>query len=143
LTVARALAWAHHLPFDDTPALADAIGLGPTDALPIWSFDQGGWLLVETTAPAGQRLPRLLQRQVLAQPDPEQAWPFVMLLPRLGPGVSATLEADRLAALLQAAPYLSAETGRQLNECLWPALAADDLAGFAGALMAIQQLNYE
>ncbi len=143
LTVARALAWAHHLPFDDTPALANAVGLGPADALPIWGFDQGGFLLVDTTARDGQTLPRLVRRRALAHPDQDKAWPFVMWLPRLDPGVSATLEADRLAALLKAAPYLSAETGRLFNERLWPAMEADDLAAFAATLMAIQQLNYE
>ena len=46
-----------------------------------------------------------------------------------------------MAQLLAAAPHLSAETGRLVNEALWPALEHDDLAAFGQALMEFQSLN--
>jgi predicted sugar kinase len=143
LTIARALAWANNLPFDDAPALANAVGLGAEDALPIWGFAQGGFLLVETAATGGGSVPRPVRRCALEHKEQAEAWPFVLLMPRLGPNFSGTLEADRLAQLMRAAPYLSPETGHLLNDVLWPAMEADDIGAFAGALMAIQQLNYE
>ena len=143
LTIARALAWANNLPFDDAPALANAVGLGSQNALPMWGFAQGGFLLVETAASHGEAVPRLVRRRALEHKEQADAWPFVLFMPRLGPSYSGTLEAERLAQLLRAAPYISSETGHLLNESLWPAMDNDDIAAFAAALMAIQQLNYE
>jgi predicted sugar kinase len=57
LSLARALAWANDLPHDDTAALARAVGLGPEQALALWSYARGGVLLVEGEAgpyPSGQ-----------------------------------------------------------------------------------------
>ncbi|MGH2521174.1 MAG: hypothetical protein ACRDH2_01615 [Anaerolineales bacterium] len=138
LSAARALAELKILPSSstDTPALAQAIDLEPEHALEVWSFHAGGLLLVDVQA--GTRL----RRHEIAHPD-KTAWGVVMHFPRHQPDLSETLEADRLALLLNAAPHLSAETGRLLDEALWPALARDDLETFGRALVTIQNLNHE
>ena len=135
LSAARALAWVYGLPTDDTLALARAIDLEPRHALEIWGFQQGGLLLVDPQQPD-----RPFRHHPIAHPD-NHAWAFVLLLPRIPPGTPETLEADRLTALLNAAPHLSPETGRLFDEQLWPALEQDDLAAFARALLGLQQLN--
>jgi len=140
LSIARALAWVHNLPFADTLALARAMGLGPEHALEVWGFDRGGLLLVDAERhTASAEIPPPVRRPITH--SDQDAWAFVFRLPKIPAGTPETLEADRRAALLNAAPHLSAETGRLLEEELWPALEQDDLAAFARALMAIQQLN--
>lgn len=136
LSTARALAWLHGLPTDDALALARAIGLGPQHALELWSFQQGGLLLVET-----QHLSASPRRHPLAHED-KAAWGFVFLLPRTPPETPETLEADHLQRLLNAAPRVSVETEHILDEELWPALDKDDLPAFAHAVMTIQHLNH-
>jgi len=138
LSVARALAWVSGLPTDDALALARAIGLGPEQALEIWAFQQGGFLLADA-----QHLEAPPRRHAIAHADHEQAWGFVFLLPRIASDVPETLEADRLKILLEAAPRLSPETERLTDEELWPALERDDLSAFGHGLMAIQQLNQQ
>ncbi len=143
LSVARALAWVCGLPTEDVSALARAVGLGPEHALAVWGFDRGGFLLVAAgRGDASGAIPPPLRRHPIAHSD-QEAWAFVFLLPKVPLGTPETLEADRLAALLNAAPRLSAETGRLFDEALWPSLERDDLDAFAHALMAIQQLNRE
>jgi predicted sugar kinase len=140
LSLAQALAWLNNLPLDDTPALAHAVGLPPQDALEVWGYDRGGLLLVEV----GQRenfLPPL-QRYEIAHSE-QEAWAFVLVLPRVPDDTPETLEADRLKALLEAAPYLSADTGRIVAAELEPALAHNDLTAFGRSLMALQALNDE
>ena len=119
--------------------MAAAAGLGPEHALEIQAYAQGGVLLVEAPRADGA-VPRVLRRQPLEHPQ-EKAWAFVLYLPRVPAGVPGTLEAERLAALLQAHPRLSAETGRLVDEALWPALMNDDIKAFGRALLSIQDLN--
>jgi predicted sugar kinase len=142
LSLARALAWVYGLPTHDTPALAHAVGLEPEHGLELWGFDRGGLLLVAADHGAALETPPL-RRAPIAHLDHEEAWSFVFHLPRVPLGTPATLEADRRARLLRSAPHLSVETSHLLEAGLWPALEQNDLAAFARALMAIQQLNYE
>ncbi len=139
LGVARSLAWVNGLPLDDTPALAQAIGLGPEQGLALHGFARGGLLLVEAQ-PAAGALPRLLRRAEIAHPDPT-AWVIDFYLTPTPTETPAGFQAERHAALLAAAPHLSAETGRLVDEQLWPAVAQDDLPAFAAALMALQAHN--
>jgi len=141
LGVAEALAWVHGRPQDDTAALAAAAGLGAEYGLETQAYAQGGVLLVE--APwSGDAAPRVLRRKAVAHPE-DAAWAFVLFLPRVLAGTPDSLEADRRAAMLQAIPNLSPETGRVLDQKLWPALAGDDFDGFAQALWEVQRLNDE
>lgn len=140
LSVARALAWTNDDSVDDTPGLAQAIGLGPEHAPAIWGFQHGGLLLAATPDEAEQ-LPPLLRRASIQHQDEEKDWAFVLFLPRTPENVSPTLEADRGAILLQAAPHLALETGRLVTEQLWPAVERDDIHEFAQALMALDHEN--
>jgi predicted sugar kinase len=139
LSLARALAWTNDAPLDDTPTLATDLGLGPEQAAAVWGFHRGGLLLVEAQAGPGA-WPPVLRRASIAHDDIDQDWAFVLFLP----GEVAPLpEAERLAALWQAAPHLSAETGRTVIETMWPAVERDDVASFARGLMRLDQLNRE
>jgi predicted sugar kinase len=139
LGVAQGLAWVHGRPHDDAAALAEAAGLGPAYALETHAYAQGGMLLVEAPNAEGAA-PRVLRRQAVAHRE-EEAWAFVLFLPRVPAGTPDSLEADRRAALLKAMPHLSQETGKVLAQALWPRLAEDNFDGFAQALREIQSLN--
>jgi predicted sugar kinase len=133
LSVARALAWLHDLPFDDVPALAQAVGLGPEHAVAIQGFSRGGLLFVDVEG-------QTVRRRAIAH-DEREAWAFVFHLPRISDDAPETLEEDRLAALVNAASHWSAGPSRLLSSELWTALADDDLSGFGRALLAIQELT--
>lgn len=137
LAQAQALAWLHQLPHADNPALAQAVGLKPQDALEVWGYDRGGLLLVEVGP--GETLAPPVRRYEIAHSE-QEAWVFVLVLPRVPADTPETLETDRLRALLEAAPHLNADTGRLVAE-VELALANNDLAAFGRSLMAIQALN--
>ncbi len=140
LAVARALAALARDPDAEDPfALAEALGLTVNDAPAVRGFDRGGVLLVPAE-PGPNRWPAPLRRFELAHPD-DTSWAWVLHWPFPPEGTAPTLEADRVAQLLAAAPHLSPETGRLVEDELWPALERDDLAAFGRALMAFQQLN--
>ena len=140
LSLARTLAALAHDPdAEDTFALADGLGLPRSQALAVQSFHQGGVLLV----PAGEEggpWPQPLRRCELSHDD-KHSWVWVLHWPHVPAEISPTLEADRLAQMLAAAPHLSDETGRLVEEALWPALAHDDLPAFSQALMRFMALN--
>jgi beta-ribofuranosylaminobenzene 5'-phosphate synthase len=142
LCTLRALAWANDMPYEDAPALAEAAGLSPDQALAFWAFQRGGLLLVEAEASKPGGLPGVLRRHELAHED-NQAWVFVFYLPLTSADTPPNMEAARLAAMREAGPYLSSDTGRLLDEVLWPALARDDLPSFAEGLMQLRALNQE
>lgn len=147
LGTARALAGVLGLPPEDTPGLVRALNLPTQHALPAWGFDQGGLLLVQTQFDQlyepgdSPPLPPLVWRAEIAHAE-QEAWVFVLYLPRVESGtVPETLESDLLAQMLAAAHYLSAETGQVVQQVLQPALANDDIARFGQAWGRIQQLN--
>jgi predicted sugar kinase len=140
LAVARSLAALTETSIaGHTLALADALGLDERDALAVHGFDHGGMLLVPADNGAG-RWPAPLRRRNLDHPD-DNSWAWVLHWPPTPPGTPSALEAGRLAQLLAAAPHLSDETGRLVEDELWPALERDDSASFGRALMGFQQLN--
>jgi predicted sugar kinase len=136
LAAARALAALAHDPrAEDALALAKALGLAPHDTLAVHGFDHGGVLLVaaESAQP--------LKRFELAHGDDDHSWAWVLHWPFPAEGTPPTYEGDRLDHLLAAGPHLSNETGRLVEEDLWPALEGDDMAAFGQALMGVQRLN--
>jgi predicted sugar kinase len=141
LSAARALAWLNDLPTDGTPALAQAIGLGPEHALALWGFHQGGALLVGLEN-EGDMPPPILRRARIEH-DEDHVWALVFHFPHVPDEISATYETDQMLALRRAAPYLSAETGQVFENQLWPAIERNDIATFAQAVMRVDELNRE
>ncbi|KPV45766.1 hypothetical protein SE17_44070, partial [Kouleothrix aurantiaca] len=105
LSVAQALLALHDQPATDAAALADAAGLSRPEALELHAFAHGGLLQV---AADGQ----LLRRAEIAH-DEDNAWVWVLVLPRLTVGADETLEAQRRGALLAATA--SADDGAALG----------------------------
>ncbi len=125
---------------EDSIALAKAIGLLPQHALELWGFDQGGFIVVESEAPSGE-MPALVRRQEIQHED-RNAWAFVFHFPRIPGETPRHLEQMRLENLLQAAPHLSSESGK-LVEDLWSSVSDDDLDEFAQGLSELSRLNDE
>jgi predicted sugar kinase len=142
LSTAKGLAWVNQLPTDDTLALARALNLAPQHALDVWGFDQGGFLLVETLSEA-KEMPQIVRRHPIQAADSKDDWVFVFFLPKAPTDIPSSWEAERLSALLSAAPWLDVETLHQTTQDLWSALISDDLETFARSLMEIQALNRE
>jgi predicted sugar kinase len=138
LSTARALAWMNDLPHDDASALAAAAGLPPHEAARAWGFQQGGLLEVELSVAADR--PALVRRREIAHSD-SQSWAFVFHFPHVPEGTSATLEADRLKALIEAAPRLDRQAAGSARDALWQAVEADDLPGFGACLTKLRELN--
>jgi predicted sugar kinase len=137
LSVARALAWARELPAEDAPALAQAAGLPPAEAVRAWGFQGGG--LLEVSLAAGSP-PALARRSEIAHGD-KQSWVFVFHFPHVPGDAPATLEADRLAALVDAVPHLDAPAAAAARDALWQAAEADDFGAFAAALAKLRETN--
>jgi predicted sugar kinase len=141
LAAARAVAPLYGVP-DDAWSLFRALELPSHQAPVVWSFDRGGLVLTEMSATADGTLPPLTAWRGLEHKATE-AWAFAMFHPLAPQGTPASLETDRLTALLAAAPCLSVDTGRIVESQLWPAVEADDERAFGQALMRIQALNDE
>ncbi|MCP4424701.1 MAG: hypothetical protein GY803_09430 [Chloroflexi bacterium] len=141
LSMAQILSWLNSLPFakSDMLQMMPALNLGIQHALELHSFDRGGLLLVESKAKTGQ-LPEILRRHEITHEE-RNAWAFVFYFPRIPKGTSKALEAERLAALLEAAPHLNRESGELVTGELWTAVENDDIAAFGESLMALQQMN--
>lgn len=146
LSVARGLSQLAQLNDDTTLeesgvwALATALDLPDRDALAVWGFAQGGLLLVETQRQADAPFPQLLRRYEL-QHMTKTDWVFVLYFPRVSAGPSDDLEAERVTNLLQAAPYLGADTTHVVLERMLPAVEQDDIETFAQGLMELQAQN--
>jgi predicted sugar kinase len=137
MSVARALAQLHELPFDEPTALAQAVGLTAENALEVAGFAQGGLLLAEvnassTTAP-------FIRRQEITH-DNREAWAFVFVLPRVSPDIIPSLESDRRRQTLAVVTDLSNDNTISAEQ-FFHAVEADDIAAFGQAIMAIQQSN--
>lgn len=140
LTMAKGLAWVHHLPLDDSQALAKALSLPPQHVAELWGFDQGGLLLVETDAPEGE-MPQILERREIEH-HKNEAWAFVFVLPRTQKGTPDDYEAQQMRDLLSLAPYLSSESGRIVMQETLPAVENDDIAAFGKSLLRLHKLIY-
>lgn len=135
LSVAQALAWVHGLTAD-IPQFSPALSLQPHETLALWGYHQGGLLLTSTTAESGQP-PSLLQRQEIPFSEEKDAWVFVLYLPRIGVGTSATIEAEALLAWQQAAHGASPLMWDELMD----AIKQRDIRAFGQWLMRLQQTN--
>ena len=120
LCTARGLAWANQRPAGAV-ALAGALDLGPEAALALWAYDQGGALLV-APPPASGSFPVPLRHHALEHVDRAAAWAWVLYLPGLPNDAPLDVEIERARALHAAAARLNPETGRIVDEDLWPAL---------------------
>jgi predicted sugar kinase len=138
LSMACALSWLNDFPLDNTLELAQSIGLEAQDALHLWSFDRGGLLLVNPEAESGVIPPPLARLEIAHEPD--EAWAFVFVMPRVPYNTPDSYETERLATLLQAASALSSESDLVRQE-LWRAVEGDDIAAFGQALMKLQEIN--
>lgn len=143
LTIAKGLAWVHHLPLDDTLALANALGLSAQHAAQLWGFDRGGLLLVDTDAPEGAlaEMPQILERREIEH-HKNEAWAFVFVLPRTKKGTPDNYEAQQMRDLFSAVPYLSSESGRIVMQETLPAVENDDIAAFGKSLLKLHKLIY-
>jgi predicted sugar kinase len=144
LGMAQALSWVHGLPHETADSLqfAQAIQLSSREALPYWSFTRGGLLLVDTEAEPGQ-MPDVLMRQRIEHEMEKDAWAFVFHFPRIPKGTKETLEADRLLALIEAAPHLSEKSGPLVQKDLKTAIRENDIVAFGQAIMLLQRMNQE
>ena len=144
LSLAKALAWVHDIPSEEqeTLAMAKALDLKPQQALEVWGFDRGGLLLVDTKPDREDTIPPLLRRQEIEHSEKE-AWAFIFHFPDIPEGTPKTFETDRQSALLQAAPHLSIESGRLVDEALWPAVENDDIETFGTGLLTLHHMNEE
>ena len=139
LSVAQAMAWVNDQDIEDYSSLAKWVGLGQDAALAFWSFCQGGILLVEMSA-TGDQMPPLLRRVQKKHRD-NKAWSVNFHFPNALAGAPDNLEQIQRANLNAAAAALSPDSGILLDEALWPALEADDIAAFCSALTKLMALN--
>jgi predicted sugar kinase len=144
LSLAKALSWVHGLPEEkrNPIAWAQSLNLPPENALEIYGFDRGGLLLVDIVPGTDNTLPALLRRHEIDHPEKE-AWAFVFYFPNTPAGASPTLEAEQRLALWNAASFLSSESGRLIDEALWPAVESNDFDAFSHSLLSLHQLNLE
>lgn len=142
MSTARALGWVHDLPDEarTVPAFAPLFDLEPRQALEVWGFERGGLLLIDLEVSVADGMPTLLRRQEIEHTEKE-AWAFVFYFPDATDDLPETFEAERWAALLAAARHLSSETGRLVDEALWPAVENDDIESFGKCLLALHHLN--
>lgn len=135
LAVARALAELYGLPAE-VPALARAVGRGRRSAIGTWTFALGGFIVEGGRLAGSDAIAPLLARfEVPAR------WRCVVAVPPGAPGLSGDAEA---AAFDQLPPPPEREVERVAHLVLMqllPALAEGDLAGFGGALSAVQRLT--
>jgi predicted sugar kinase len=113
--------------FDEQRA---AVGLGSEWALEAWCAGQGGLHAVGLDGLS-------IKRQAIAHDD-DNAWVFVIHLPRAQADTPSSFELTHRLALIKAAPQVEAD-----STSLWIALANDDLAAFAKELMNIRERTTE
>ncbi len=144
LGTAKALSALYKLPPEqrDTFSLAQSVGIGPYQALEYWGFDGGGLLLVGTEVEEENQMPALHRRLQIEHTEKE-AWAMVFYFPDIPYETPENLEADRMTDLLQSAEHLSTDTGRLVNEELWPAAENDDIKAFGKSLLTLHQMNEE
>lgn len=139
LTSATAMAWVNGHDHNDTATLAQHVALSIDDGLAYWAFQKGGLLLVEMTSEAGA-MPKLLRRVELDHRD-HLAWAVSFHFPPHPTDAPDSMEQDRYALIKEAAQAMPSESGKIVNDVLWPALEADDLETFASALMMLRDMN--
>jgi predicted sugar kinase len=94
------------------------------------AFAQGGLLLTNDEG--------LVQKRVtLAHPNDDDAWVFVMVLPKEPDDFAETFETQQLHKLRNALPYLPSTN----QSALFDAIARNDFGAFAEALSAIHAAN--
>jgi predicted sugar kinase len=138
LAVATGLAHWYELGTSDLQALVAATGLDPFHAPAIQACAGGGLImsaLPSSTAPAAPLLRRSISHAN------QEAWAFVLVLPRVDPAPAPTFEDARLTQFLDSAKQLEPAAAAAATTTLVKAIDADDFAGFCAALTTLQQLS--
>lgn len=139
LSSAQVMAWVNEHNYEDNATLASHVGIGADDALAYWSFQKGGVLLVEMASEDGA-MPKLLRRYHLEHRS-HLAWAINFHFPPNPDGAPDSLEQDRYALVKAAADTMPSESGRIINDVLWPALENDNIEAFGSALMELREMN--
>lgn len=136
LSTARALSELNQVETDVT-TLSQWLDLDTLAALETAAFAKGGLVQVNL----GPSAPTGIQRRVAIQHQDNDAWAVVLYLPKPAAHHADELEAERRAALANAAPHLSPATATVVENHLWPAVERDDFLAFARALAELHALN--
>lgn len=123
----------------DTTFLTVGLELEPTHNLNVAASTQGGLLCVDVER-TSDGAPQIHHRAELDS-DEKTAWGFVLVMPRVS-SQSDQYEADRMAALIHAQQAQDeTDSGKLIQEQLYPAVAADDLDAFGAGLTKLQTIN--
>jgi predicted sugar kinase len=136
LSVAKAITTLNQTEVDAV-TLHHWLSLDALAALDNAAFTEGGLVQVNLSP----SMPSGVQRHVPIQHEEQEAWAVVLYLPRPNAHHADELEAERRAALLNAAPHLSPATGALVENQLWPAVQQDDFAAFSRALAELHAHN--
>lgn len=134
LVLALAAAYAAlERPGEDAAVLARALGRGERSGIGVAAFRAGGVVL------DGGRGPATIVPPVVSRlPFPEH-WRLLLVLDRTAVGVHGSAELSAFAALPPFPPETSAELCRLVLVRALPALAEEDLAGFASVIGTLQR----
>ena len=135
LGVARLLAELYGLP-SEAPALARAVDRGRRSAIGTWTFALGGFIVEGGRRTGGDAIAPMLARFEV----PER-WRCVIAVPPGAPGLSGDAEASAFEELPPAPEREVERVAHLVLMQLLPALAEGDLAGFGGALSAVQRIT--
>jgi beta-RFAP synthase len=132
LAVGLAVARLHGLLLDAW-AVAERLERGLRSSIGIAAFEQGG-VVLDGGRGAADRLPPVLCRL----PFPE-SWRILLILDQRREGLSGAAEREAFGGLPPFPPGLAAELCRVLLMQALPALAEQNLAGFAAGVAALQR----
>ena len=135
LSVARALAEIYGLPAG-AAELARAVGRGRRSAIGTWTFAQGGFIVE-----GGRRAGSEAVAPLLARFELPERWRCVVAVPPGRPGLSGEAEAAAFERLPPPPEREVEQVSHLVLMQLLPALVEGDLAGFGGALSAVQRIT--
>jgi beta-ribofuranosylaminobenzene 5'-phosphate synthase len=135
LAVSRAIAELYGIPAD-AAALARGVGRGERSAIGTWTF-AGGGLVVE----GGHRSAARDIGPLIARIPFPAAWRCIVAVPAGVPRLSGQAEADAFARLPPPPEREAQRVSHLVLLQLLPSLVDGDLAGFGGALSAIQEIT--
>lgn len=128
LCIAAGLNALYELPFEDTPALAQAVGRGKRSSVGSHGFAHGGLIFEPGQLPGETLAP--LERQV----DPPTAWQVVLVCQQDHPGLNGISETRAFSAV---PPIPAAQTAAMLNEAretILPAAESGDFEQFSESI---------
>jgi len=117
--------------------LAQWLGLEALAALETAVFTGGGLVQVNLSAPISSGA----QRRAPIQHEDKYAWAVVLYLPRPATQHTDEWEAERRAALVNAAPHLNPATAALVEHQLWPAVQQNNFSAFTSAVAELHGYN--